>query len=151
MPDLNYMFPAIDLKRGTHLFGVVHRERHRFLLINVLAGLDGVSEVFAMQVLRSGDQNSVDILVVEKAAMIEICFGSRDGLLSGFEAARVNVRKSDHFNTWDAHRLAVDFGAAVSGANQSHADAIVRAQYALWHGGNCCARQTGYFAQEFAA
>ena len=47
------------------------------------------------------------------------------GLLGSFETTRVNVRKSNHFNAGNAHRLTVDFGAAVAGANQSHADGLL--------------------------
>jgi hypothetical protein len=51
---------------------MIDREGHGLFLINMLAGLDGVDEVLAVQMLRGGDDDGVDGLVIEQAAMIEI-------------------------------------------------------------------------------
>ena len=43
--------------------GVLHGERHRLFLVDVLAGLERGDEMLGMQVLRRGDQHRIDRFV----------------------------------------------------------------------------------------
>ena len=65
------------LVRRPHPLGVIHGERHRLFLVDVLAGVERGGEVLAMQVLRRGDQDRVDDLVFEQVAVVEIGLGVR--------------------------------------------------------------------------
>ena len=76
MPDLHRAFAGFLVRRA-HALGVVDGERHGLFLIHVLAGVERGDEVLAVQVLRSGDQDGVDDLVVEQMAVIEIGLGVR--------------------------------------------------------------------------
>ena len=77
MADLHGMLAAVFLVGGAHALGVIHGERHGLFLIDMLAGGDGGGEVLAVQVLRRGDQDRVDVLVFEQAAIIEVRLGVR--------------------------------------------------------------------------
>src|SRR5438045_6757502 len=61
--------------------GVDHREsvfdgvRHRLLAIHIFAGRDRVFEVVAMLVVHGGDQDRVNIVAVENAAVVAYGFG----------------------------------------------------------------------------
>ena len=77
MADLHGVLAAVVLVSRAHALGVVHRERHRLFLVDVLAGAERGDEMLAVQMLRRGDQDRVDVLVVEQVAVIEIGLGVR--------------------------------------------------------------------------
>ena len=66
MADLNGTLSG-SLIRGEHPLSVLHRERHRLFLIDVLAGVQCRDEVLAVQVLGRGDEHCVDALVLGRA------------------------------------------------------------------------------------
>ena len=91
-----------------HALGVIHREGHRLFLVDVLAGGERGDEVLAMQVLRRGDQDGVDGLVVEQVAVVEIRLGVGRDLLHIFQPAGVDVGGADAFHIRAGQRLAQD-------------------------------------------
>jgi hypothetical protein len=128
MADLHGVAPAILLKRGAHALGVIHRERHRLFLVDVLARGERIDKVRAVQVLRRGDQDRVDILVLEHAPVIEIRLRIGRDLLDVLEAACVDVRRADALHTFAADGLLQNLRAARAGSDDADADAIVGAQ-----------------------
>ncbi len=131
MADLDREFAVRGPVCGAHALGVIDRERHGLFLVDVFAGLDGVDEVLAMEVLRGGDEDGVDALVVEQAAVIEIGGGAGDELLGVFEAAGVDVGEGDEIDIGAAQRPAGDLRAAVANADDARANAVVRAENAF--------------------
>ena len=115
---------------GPHPFGVVHRKRHRLFLIDVFPGVERGDKVFTMQVLRRSDQNGVNRFVFEQVLVIEIGLSTRNDLLRVFEAAGIDVRESHELRIRSGNRVADDFHAARTGADDSQANAIVRAENA---------------------
>src|ERR1035437_6613870 len=89
--DLDDMLAGVPLESGAHAFGMVYRERHGFFLVDVLAGGDGGGEVLRVEMLRGGDEDRVDILVVEQAAIVEVGLGVGRELLDVFQTACIDV------------------------------------------------------------
>ena len=84
MADLHRPLAARVFRTAARMrLGVVHGERHGLFLVDMLAGVERRGEVLAVQVLRGGDQDGVDALVVEQVAVIEVGLGvRRDGSLT---------------------------------------------------------------------
>ena len=89
---------------GAHALGVIRSERHRLLLIDVLAGVERGGEAFGMQVLRRCDEDGVDGFVVEQMAVVKISLGVGRGLLDLFQAIRINIEQRRHVRRWAAKR-----------------------------------------------
>src|SRR5262249_15237199 len=98
---------------------------HRLFLVDVLAGGQRVREVLAVEVLRGGDQDGVDILVFKKTTMIQIRFGVGRDRFGGFEGFGVDVGDTDAFDIGGRDRLLKNFPAAVAGSDDADADAVV--------------------------
>ena len=60
MPDLNDQF-RVSLADSPHSLRIVGGQCRRTLDIHVLAGVESGHEVFAMKVLRRGDQDRVNV------------------------------------------------------------------------------------------
>jgi hypothetical protein len=82
---------AGPLVSGAHALGVVHAERHGLFLVDVLARVERRYEMLAMQMLRRGDEDRVDALVVQKVAVVEIGLGRGRRLERGFETLCVDI------------------------------------------------------------
>ncbi len=148
MADLHRAL-AGALIRGAHALGVLHAERHGLFLVDVLAGVERGDEVLAMQVLRRGDEHRVDALVVQQVAVIEISLGAgRDGARV-FQALGVDVGDAHEFGIGTGQRLAHDLRAAVAGADDAEANAVVGRQHV--GRGDGAGQTAGHFADEDAA
>ena len=128
MADLYGVLAGVLLEGGAHALGVVHGERHGLFLVDMLAGGDGGGEVLAVQVLRGGDQDGVDVLVFQQVAIVEVGLGVGRDLLDIFQAAGVDVGSADAFHVLAGERLLEDLGAAGAGTDDAEADALVGAQ-----------------------
>jgi hypothetical protein len=113
------------------VLGVIHRERHGLFLIDVLPGLDGVDEMLAVQVLRRGDDNGVDRLVVQQTAVIQICGRGRHQPLGVVEPLGVNIGESNEVDVRAVQRPVNQLSAAVAHTDDAHADTVVGPQHAL--------------------
>ncbi len=137
------------LEGGAHALGVVHGERHGLFLVDVLAGVQRGDEVLAVQVLRGGDQDGVDGLVVEQVAVVEIGLGSGHDLLRVFQALGVDVGESQEFGIGAIDYFADQGHATIARADDAEANAIVGSQHV---GGGQRAGQAGCdLADEIAA
>ena len=128
MPDLHDALFAGVLVRGAHALGVVHGERHGLFLVDVLAGIERGGEALGVQVLRRGDQDGVDILVLQQAAIVEVGLGVGRDAFHVFQAAGVDVGRADAFGVGAGDRLAENLGAAGAGSDDADADALVGAK-----------------------
>jgi len=70
---------------------VLHVERHRFFQVHVLARVDRVHEVLRVQMLRRGDDDGIDGLVVQQTPVIEKSGGAGHKLLRVVQALGVDV------------------------------------------------------------
>ncbi len=70
-----------------HLDGLLHREGHGLFAVDMLSGVHGGDGDGGMPVVRRGDEDRVDVLVVEKFAVVEATFGLVTRLLAGGERA----------------------------------------------------------------
>src|ERR1017187_10299374 len=140
---------VVVLKSGAHAFGVVHRERHRLFLVDVLAAGERGGEVLRVQVLRGGDQHRVDILVVEQVAIVEVGLGVRRDLFDVFQAAGIDVGGADALHVLAGQRLLEDFGAAGARTDDAQADALTGAEGVA--GGQRAGETGSYVADEITA
>ena len=113
MADLNDALSRLVV-RGPHPLGMLNRERHRFFLVHVLAGIQGGDKVLAMQMLRRRDQHGIDRFVVEKPAIVVIRRGVWNEFFRILQASRVDVRKSDEFDSRLREGFSHELGAAVT-------------------------------------
>src|ERR1022692_1098374 len=121
--------PAGALVSRAHALGMLHAERHGLFLIDVFAGVERRHEVLAMQVLRRGDEDRVDALVVQQVAVVEIGLGGgRDGARV-VQALSVDVRDAGEFRVGTCQRLAHELCAAIAGADDADANAVTRSQH----------------------
>ncbi len=85
--------------------------------------------MLAVQVLRGGDQDRVDVLILEQAAIVEVGLGVGGDLLDVFQAARIDIGGGDAFHVFAGERGLQDFGAAGARPDDADADTLVRAQH----------------------
>jgi hypothetical protein len=104
---------------------MVRVERHGFFLINVLAGLDCGNEIQGVLVLWSGNQHSIDALVIEQLPEVAVGFDVGKGAFHLVEAAGVNVGHGDALNVWAAQSGPEDLLTAASTPDQTNSDAVV--------------------------
>src|ERR1035437_2836783 len=128
MADLDGMLAGVLQESGAHAFGVVDGERHGLFLVDVLATGDGGGEVLRVEMLRGGDEDRVDIVVVEQAAIVEVGLGVGGDLFDVFQTARIDVGGADAFDVLASERLLEDFAAAGAGTDDAEADTLVRAE-----------------------
>ena len=128
MADLDGMLAGIVMESGAHAFGVVDGERHGLFLIDVLASRDGGGEVLGMEVLRCGDEDGVDVAVVEQAAVVEVGLGAGRDSLDVFQAAGIDVGGADAFHVLAGEGLLKDLGAAGAGTDDAEADTLAGAE-----------------------
>ena len=128
MADLYDVGAGVLLVGGAHALGMIHRERHGLFLIDVLAGGEGVGEVLAVQVLRGGDEDGVQVLVVEQAMVVQVGPGAGRDRLHGLERLGVHVGGAHTFHVGQGDSLLEDLAAAIANADDADADALVGAQ-----------------------
>src|ERR1017187_4515444 len=128
MADLDGMLAGIVMEGGAHAFGVVDGERHGLFLIDMLAASDGAGEVLRVEVLRGGDEDGVDVAVVQQAAVVEVGLGVGRYLADILQAAGIDVGGADAFHVLAVERLLEDFGTAGAGADDAEADTLVGAE-----------------------
>ncbi len=115
----------------------------------MLAGGEGVGEVLAVQVLRGGDEDGVDFLVLEHAAVIEVRFGSGGDGFDSLQGLGVDVGGGHAVDVGERDGLLEDLPSAVAGSDDGEADPFVRAHDV---GRSQRAGETrGYVADEIAA
>lgn len=109
------------------------RRRHRLFQHDVLAGLCCADGHFGMKMVRAGDEDSVDILVVQQLAPVGIAaatvFSGEAGQGIVIPAARCDEMQAVHFldcpcmgraeiaspdNAYSNHRLAFSYAASIS-------------------------------------
>ena len=100
--------------------------RHGLLAIDIFAGRDSVFEDVAMLVVHGGDQDRVNILAVENAAVV--AYGFDVGILHRFAgggvAAVVKIADADALNAGDVERSLEVFASANAGADRGKADGV---------------------------
>ncbi len=149
MADLDHRSRRLPVGRP-HAFGMFERERERLLLIHMLARLERMNEVLRVQMLRRGDDDRIDALVVEQAAMIVINGRARNQIARVIEALVVNVRKRGDLNVRAGDGLMEQLRATLSGADNAYANALVRTEHTA--GGGQRGGQAGsHRSDEFAA
>ena len=84
--------------------------------------------MLAVQVLRGGDEDGVDGLVVQQVAVVEVGLDVGDDALHRLQALGVDVGRAHELGIGAGHRLAQDLEAAVAGADDAQADAVVGAE-----------------------
>ena len=115
----------------------------------MLACVQRGGEMLAMQMLRRGDQDGVDALVVEQIAVVEVSLGVRRDLLGVFEALGIDVGEGHEIGVGAGHRLPHDLHAAVARTDNSQPEPFVGSQNI---GNSECPGQAGSdFADEIAS
>ncbi len=71
MADLDHAAGGATVS-GPHALGMLHREGHGLLDVDVLARLERGHEVLAVQVLGRGDDDRVHAGLLEQVAVVEI-------------------------------------------------------------------------------
>ena len=113
---------------GAHALGVVDGERHGLFLIDVLAGIERGGEMLAMEMLRRGDQDGVDGFVVEQIAVVEIGLGVGRNQFGVFETLGIDIGEGDELGVGAGDGGFNVLHAAVAGADDAEADAVVGSQ-----------------------
>ena len=78
--------------------------------------------------LRRGDQDGVDALVVEQIAVIQVGLRVGRNLLGVFQPLGVDIGEGDKLGVGTGHGFAHILHAAVAGADDAEADAVVGSQ-----------------------
>ena len=112
-----------------HPPGVVGVEGHGLLLIDVLAGLDGGHKAEGVLVLGGGDEDRIDRLVVQEAAVIVVGLDRRGHGLGLVQAPRVNIGHGNRLGAGAAQRDLEDRLAAAAGADQAEAEPVIGPQH----------------------
>ena len=73
--DADLQFLAGFLDDPDQVLGLVDRVAHRLLAVHGLAGLEGLGGDFVMPVVGGGDDDDVDVLVVQDLAIVAGAFG----------------------------------------------------------------------------
>jgi len=115
----------------SHAFGVLYRERHRLLLVDVLAGFEGVHEMLAMQVLRRGDQHRVQVFFFEHQAVIDERLDRGRYQLGFLALLGVDIAHGRKLGVRAVERVPHDVLAARAVADNSKTDALIRAPHRL--------------------
>ena len=129
MANLHHPLVAGVLVRRAHLLGMLHRERHRLFLVDMLARVQRGSEALRVQVLRRGDQDGVDVLVLQHAVVVQVRLGIGSDLPGLFQPPRVDIGRANALHVFQGQRLAQNLRSARAGPDNSQADAFVRAQH----------------------
>ena len=127
MADLYDSFWRLAV-RGAHALGVIEREGQRLFLIDMLARFERIDKMLAMQMLRRGDDDGVDGLVLQKPAMIAVGGRGWDAVSGVVQALGVDIGECGDLDVGTGQSLVQEFAAALSSADQADADAIVRTQ-----------------------
>src|ERR1019366_9319597 len=128
MADLDGTLAGIVLESGAHAFGVVDGERHGLFLIDMLATRDSGGEVLGVEVLRGGDEDGVDVAVVQQAAAVEVGLGVGRDLPDILQAAGIDVGGAHAFHVLAGEGLLKDLGAAGAGTDDAEADPLAGAE-----------------------
>ena len=127
VPDLHHVFAAILLKRRAHPLGVIHRERHGFFLIHVLARIERGAKMLGVKMLRRRDHHRVDRTVLQHAAMIEIRHAPGARPFRALQLLRVNIAEAPL--PCSGTRDPVEIRRPIAEADEPDANAVVRAQH----------------------
>src|SRR5262245_4031912 len=125
MADLHDVLAGVLLEGGAHTLGVVDGEGHRLFLVDMLARGQRVREVLAVEVLRGGDQDGVDVLILQESTMIQVRFGVGRDRFGSFEGFGIDIGDTDAFNIGSRDRLLENFTAAIARSDDADADAVV--------------------------
>jgi hypothetical protein len=85
--------------------------------------------MLAVQMLRRGDDNGINSLIVQKPAMIGMNRGARHQVVRVIQTLVVNVGECCDLNIRASGRLMNQFRPALPCADNSHTHAVVRAQH----------------------
>jgi hypothetical protein len=80
--------------------------------------------------LRRGDDDGVDRLILKQAAMVRVDGRGWYAIPGVVQAFTVNIGEGGDFDVGASQRLVQQLAAALSSADQTDADAIIRAQHA---------------------
>jgi hypothetical protein len=122
---------------------VIGAERHGLFLIDVLARLNRRHEVQRVLMLRRGDQDRVDVLIVEQLPKVLVGLDRRNERLHLIQPAGVNVRGGDSLGIGASHGGLEDLLPAAAVSDDAEPHPIVGAQHATGreagHGDSHCA------------
>ena len=136
------------LIRGEHRIDPGDRVGGRLLDVDVLPGGHGIDHLLAVPVIRGGNQHRVDVAAIENTAIVSV-----DLKVEGLACRRhprIELRLVDFGSRQElaigvARERVEDASAAVAGANDAHADPVIRALHAVAHqglrGGRCQRRR----------
>ena len=128
------------------LFRFRDRPSHGFLRVEVLSGGQRIQEMSRMDVQWAGDENAVNVLHVQQAAMVVERLNLRRQLFRFFAAAGVNIRDRHELHVRNSQHLVQKFLAASAHADHPHANTIVRAERSRSRaGGQNCRAHRGVF------
>ena len=94
----------------------------------MLAGIERSDEVFAMQMLRSGDQHRVNALVLQEMPVIQVCFCRWRDFRGFLETPGVNVGGTYDFRIRALERLFHELLTTRTRADDSNPNAVIRSQ-----------------------
>src|SRR5581483_2842828 len=105
-------------------------------------------EMFAVQMLRRGDDHGVDAAIFEQVPVIEVRAGLRCNLLGTLQALGVDIGDACELGIGTRKGFAHQHGAAVARTDDPKPDALVGSQNV----GACkrSGKSGGYFADEIA-
>ena len=134
MSDLHHGFRRLPVRRA-HALGIIQRKGQRLLLIHMFAGCERINKMLAMQMLRRGDDHGVNGLIVQKPAMVAVDGAQKARGRGVVQALGVNIGKGGDLDIGAGDGLMQQFAAALPGADQADAHAVVGAQHAPGRGG----------------
>ncbi len=131
-----------------------YAERERLLDVYILPGPAGVNHLQGVPVVRSFDNDSVEVPHLKQLAVVSELPGVRPDLLrSEIEIWLVNVAYCGHVGVLVSEERAEDLVASVAQADETETDTLVRAMHAI--GAQGCRRGSqadcGYRRVEFPA
>ena len=107
---------------------MVRVERHGLLLIHIFARLNGRHEVKRVLVLRRGDENRVNRLVIEQPPKITVSLEPRGESLRLVQPAGIDIRDCHGLYVRTAQGGPKDLLSPAARANQADADALIGAE-----------------------
>ena len=137
------------IKRRAHVFGFVQREGEGFFLINVFARFEGGGKALTVQVLRGGDDDSVDGRIRQQFVVTRVGGCVRHSETSVIEAAGINIGESGNFSRRRSQNFAGELHAAVARADDTDANPVIRAENAS--GGEASGKACSHVAYEVSA
>ena len=120
-----------------HPLAFVNEERHRLLDVNVFAGRAGHHGHHGVPMVGRGDDNGLDVLIVEQLAKVAIGLRAAAQLGDAFvHARRVSLGEGHHVGVFLVLEVEDMLRADESVANEADAHAVVGPQDTLRGGGS---------------